>query len=282
MLLDEKDERWVEDHEELLFHEGIYAVVKNMPTGIRISQPKTGASGYWSNIFILFQDNQLHFDIGRKSIFGRAVSMYQEFARSIFNLFHREIGAYITGNVDTFNGQDNWNIVAHITAVRGLLDIGSNSLPFLKSPMDQEASVAAIFYELIGMGKIKDVKPMISGYRDRYDLTAQWTCGQRKQEVIIEFKSHLKNIKKDYSDYKKMFNEMNYIVCWEVTSDDIASLEKVGITVTPIVKSPLNSGQECIECSTHRMDMINVSPVYVIDLKCLVDSLDAPGQDGSD
>lgn len=280
-LEDEKDERWAEDHEELLFHEGIYAVVKDMPTGIRISQPKTGASGYWSNIFILFQDNQLKFDIGRKSIYGRAVSMYQDFARSIFNRFHREIGAYITGNVDTINGQDDWDRVTYITTVRGLLDIGSNSLPFLKSPMNQEASVAAIFYELIGMGKIKDVIPMISGYRDRYDLTAQWVCGERKREVIIEFKSHLKNIRKDYSDYRKMFDEMDYIVCWEVTDDDLASLEDVGITVTPIEKNnPLNIGHECITCSTHRMTMMNVSPVYVIDIKRLVDSLDAPGQDG--
>ena len=42
--------------------------VKGMPTGITIEHPITGASGSWGNMFIIFEDRRLKFDIGRKTI----------------------------------------------------------------------------------------------------------------------------------------------------------------------------------------------------------------------
>lgn len=142
---------------------------------------------------------------------------------------------------------------------------------FGKIPQNQEASVAAIFYELIGAGRIRDVEPLISGYRNKYDLYARWNS----RTVIIEFKSRLRNIVRDFDDARKMFDEMDYIVCWEVTDEDVAKLHQLSIALEPLEESSLQAQTpRHISCCTHRLLLnANVTPVYVIDLKQFLQSL---------
>lgn len=44
---------------------------------------------------------------------------------------------------------------AIIDEIKNLYNLNTNVVPFIKNPKDQEASIAAIFYELIGKGKIE-------------------------------------------------------------------------------------------------------------------------------
>ncbi|MEG9294960.1 hypothetical protein V6B33_00730 [Mangrovibacillus sp. Mu-81] len=59
-----EDEEYTENYHYALIQAGIYTSVKGMPTGIVINHPKTGYAGYWGNMFILFEDSSLKFDIG--------------------------------------------------------------------------------------------------------------------------------------------------------------------------------------------------------------------------
>lgn len=263
------DEAWVNQKSCVLYRPGIYTSVKGMPTGISVEHPSAGYAGYWPNIFILLEDNQLHFDIGRKAIHGLTANIYKGYAKEIFNRFLQYVAKYVSGSVEP--DVTGWNREALIEEIKAMPDLDCPKVKFLKNPKDQEASVAAIFYELIGAGLIKDVEPLISGYRNKYDLYARWNG----RTVIIEFKARLRNIVKDFDDARKMFDEMDYIVCWEVTDDDMEKLHQLSIGIEEISESTLFSRMpNHISCCSHRLLLnANATPVYIIDLKRFVATL---------
>ena len=263
------NEEWLNEKIFVLHRPGIYTAVKGMPTGITVEHPSAGYSGYWSNIFIIFEDDRLSFDIGRKSIHGLTANIYKGYAKEIFNRFLQYIVKYVSGSVEPYSAE--WNKEGLIDEIKSLPDLGCSVVKFGKNPKDQEASVAAIFYELIGAGYISDVEPLISGYRNKYDLYAKWNG----RTVIIEFKSRLKNVVKDFNDARKVFDEMDYIVCWEVTDEDEEKLHQLSITIERLEeKSMFSRVPMHISCCTHRLLInANVTPVYVIDLKRFLNSL---------
>lgn len=263
------DETWLNEKSFVLYRPGIYTAVKGMPTGITVEHPTAGYSGYWPNMFILFEDDRLRFDIGRKSIHGMTANIYKGYAKEIFNRFLQYIVKYVSGSVEPYAGE--WNKEALLDEIKALPDLHCDAVNFGKIPQNQEASVAAIFYELIGAGRIRDVEPLISGYRNKYDLYARWNS----RTVIIEFKSRLRNIVRDFDDARKMFDEMDYIVCWEVTDEDVAKLHQLSIALEPLEESSLlEQAPRHISCCTHRLLLnANVAPVYVIDLKQFLQSL---------
>lgn len=263
------DETWLNEKSFVLYRPGIYTAVKGMPTGITVEHPTAGYSGYWPNMFILFEDDRLRFDIGRKSIHGMTANIYKGYAKEIFNRFLQYIVKYVSGSVEPYAGE--WNKEALLDEIKALPDLHCDAVNFGKIPQNREASVAAIFYELIGAGRIRDVEPLISGYRNKYDLYARWNS----RTVIIEFKSRLRNIVRDFDDARKMFDEMDYIVCWEVTDEDVAKLHQLSIALEPLEESSLQAQRpRHISCCTHRLLLnVNVTPVYVIDLKQFLQSL---------
>ncbi len=138
---------------------------------------------------------------------------------------------------------------------------------FRKRPNGQEAMVAALFYEMIGRGGFDDIKPLISGYRERYDLYALW--GKRK--VSIEFKFDVAGLLADFSDAVKMLNEIDCLVVWEVTEKDRVLLAKQGIQYSEVSGSgiveyrgfPHSSGYLYVE---------NVTPTYVVEIRKLLET----------
>lgn len=256
------DEDWVADQSFCLVTAGIFLSVKGMPTGISIAHPSTGYSGYWSNIFILFEDPFLIFDIGRKSIHGRQANIHREHSRKIFQQFLKYITKYVSGDIpyDT----TEWNRDEIFADIDKMVDLGLDGISFEKSPTEQEASVAAIFFLSIGAGLIRDIRPIVSGYRNRYDLYARW--GARK--IIIEFKAHLRNLARDFNDARKMFDEIDCIVCWEVTDVDKQKMRDMGINVEEVTVSIFGDDRKLIPHSTHVMNLGGfINPIYVIDLK---------------
>lgn len=257
-----QDDKWVEDFGFTRFEHGIYTSVKGMPTGISTDHPVTGYAGYWSNVFVLFEDAKLKFDIGRKAIHGKQAGIYREYSRKIFNEYLQYVTKYVSGEVNTTGDWDRDETFAEIDQI---MDLGIPGVHLKKNPKDQEASVVALFFECIGNGRIRSLTPLCCGYRSKYDLYALW--GNKK--LVIEFKSRLKNITKDFDDAQKMFDEINCIVCWEVSDEDVQALSEIGITVERLLPSPIAiPGPSIIPHSTHRLILSGfVQPIYVIDLK---------------
>jgi molecular chaperone HtpG len=172
---------------------------------------------------------------------------------------------YVSGEVNTI---EDWNRDETFSEIEKLVDLDIPGINFRKNPRDQEASVVAIFFESIGNGRIRNIVPLCCGYRSKYDLYALW--GNKR--LVIEFKSRLKNITRDFDDAQKMFNEINCLVCWDISDDDVQALADLGITVERIERSPLSTtSAPIIPHSTHRMILSGfVQPIYVIDLKAIL------------
>ena len=66
-----------------------------------------------------------------------------------------------------------------------------------------------------------------------------------------------------------IFDELDYVICWDVNDTDIQELHTFGIEcekVEPSSLYPTNYPKSV----THRLSISNCNPVYVIDLKELV------------
>lgn len=256
------DRNWMQTWNYLLFNGNITAATKGMPTAITVTPPSVGNAGYLPNFFIIFEDDSLKFDIGRKSFRGKTSNIYREEAKRVFNKFAK-LAKYSAGalpaHATTFNREEVFD------EIKNKQDLHSSKVKFQKNPYDQEASVVAIFFELIGSGDITGIDPMYMGYQSKYDLYAR----VNGRTTIIEFKSHLRNIISDFSDYTKIFDEMDYIVCWDVNDQDTAKLKDEGIEVEKY--EPSGFGENNLpSCVTHTMSITNVTPIYIIDLKQLV------------
>ncbi len=255
------DDEWVENYRYTTFQSGITLSVKGMPTGIYVTRPDTGLAGYWSNLFILFEDPKIKFDIGRKSVHGQTAQRFRKYAHNIFKKYTNFVTKYVSGAVPS--GETQWNRDEIFAEISKLIDIDIPGINLKKSPKDQEASVAGLFFECLGNGQISDITPLVSGYRNRYDLYAKW--GNRN--VVIEFKSKLSLILKDFSDEQKFFDEVDCVVCWDVDENDEQKFRNKGIGLVEIEDSLPGTGTTEFPNSTHKLELANVNPVYVVDLK---------------
>jgi hypothetical protein len=234
------------------------------PTGISIELKPRGSAGYVPNFFIIVDDPSLRFDIGRKSVHGRQQGMLREIAYDNFREFINITRRYMGGDIDPEIAE--WDRDQVFEEVDGLPDLGSKRSRFLKRPNSQEATVAAMFFEMIGQGEFKDVRPLISGYKGRYDLYAKW----KTRRVVLEFKYDLSGLFNDFTEERKMFNEINVVVIWEVTEADRIQAARRGIGVDAIQESDLVEYQG-FPRATRRLTLGDVTPIYVVELKRLVD-----------
>lgn len=255
-----------EDYSYCQFGPSITVSTKGMPTGIVVPTPSNaGNAGYWDDCFMIIQDDRLEFDIGRKSIPGRTRAMYQEVAHSVFNSLMKYVTKYVAGTdsrqsdfaVSAFNPIDVWQKLEKIP------DLESEVVKFKKNPARQEASIAAVFFELIGNEIIKDIIPVYLGYKNRYDIYAE-ISGQFKTG---DFKTRLRNIVKDFSDTTKLFSELQFIICWEVTSDDEEALLDQNMGLEEVNRNSLGRASELPSAVTHLLTLQNCNPIWVIDLK---------------
>jgi anti-sigma regulatory factor (Ser/Thr protein kinase) len=247
------------------FSGGFETSTKGMPTGISIELKPLGSAGYVPNFFILIDDPLLNFDIGRKSVHGRLQGTLKEIAYETFREFINTTRKYMGGDIDPETGQ--WDRDEVFSEVEGLPDLGSEATRFGKRPNGQEATVAAIFFEMIGRGKFPEVTPLISGYRDRYDLYAKW----KNRRLVLEFKYDLAGLFADFNDERKMFNEINVVVVWEVTEADLIQAKRRGMGVEPIHESSLVE-YAGFPMASRRLTLGDVTSIYVVELKSLVDS----------
>lgn len=271
-LISEKqaeDEAYLSKFDYALLRPGIFTSVKGMPTGINITPPDTGYAGYWSNIFIIFEDPQLKFDIGRKSIHGRQAGVLSKHAKNIFNRYLKYITRYVSR--DSGVSSNEWDKDEVFGQIEDMLTYNHPCTLFQRSPKGQEAQVCAMFYELAGKGVIKDLVFLTSGYKGRYDLYAKWN----NKKVVIEFKSELRNVLKDFNSEQKLFDEIDCIVCWDVTEEDEKALHKKSISIDQAQGSSILGFRNSFPHATHELQLGGITnPIYVIDLKMLLKSID--------
>lgn len=260
---DLENNEWETSFGYVRYRPGIEISSKGMPTGIQISPPVTGYAGYWENIFMIFEDDNLTFDIGRKSVDGRSTRAIAEIAKKEFNSLLRTITKYVAGDPQTYSTQ--FDRVAISREVENLEDLRSDVSDFDKSPKDQEASVAAIFYELIGKEKLKNIKPKISGYKETYDLYCTATTTSNEDIfAIIEFKSSLKKLLPDLISQRKFTSELDCIVCFDVTDDEKERFEREGFIVQEITSS---TEEDTFPNATHKVTVVGSKIFWIIDIK---------------
>jgi hypothetical protein len=248
------------------FSGGFQTATKGMPTGISIELKPRGSAGYVPNFFILIDDPSLRFDIGRKSVHGRQQGVLREIAYENFREYINHVRKYLGGDIDTETG--DWDRDETFTEVEGLPDLNCSGSRFVKRPNAQEATVAALFFEQIGQGEFAEVRPLISGYKDRYDLYARW----KNRRVVIEFKFDLVGLFGDFNEERKMFNEINVVVVWEVTEIDRTLASRRGMGIEAVQNSPLVE-QQVFPNAHFRLTLGDVTPIYIVEMKRLVSTV---------
>jgi molecular chaperone HtpG len=261
--MDADDDTPVEEPIGVGFSGGYVTSTKGMPTGISIEMKPRGSGGYLANFYMVVDDPLLRFDIGRKSIQGRQAAMLREIAYEKFREFINKTRRYMGGAVDPqILGWDRDEVFEEIEQLPAL---GSKVSRFSKRPNSQEATVAAMFFEQIGRGQMTDIIPLISGYKGRYDLYAKW----KGRRVVIEFKFDLTGLFRDFTDERKMFDEINAVVVWEVTENDRAIAARRAMTLEVVEPSSLTIKQT-FPGATKTLNMGDVNPIHVVELRYML------------
>jgi molecular chaperone HtpG len=205
-VTDPEGEDETEVESEYAFSGGLLTSTKGMPTGISLELKPRGSAGYVPNFFIIIEDPSLSFDIGRKSIQGRQQGMLRDIAYEQFREFVALASKYIGGSIG--DGPSPYDREEILEEIKTLPDLNSALSKFVKRPNDQEATVAAMFYEQLGRGEFEGFEPYISGYRAKYDLFGRVA----KKSFSVEFKFSLSALFKDFSDERKLFSEIDVVV----------------------------------------------------------------------
>ena len=122
-----------------------------------------------------------------------------------------------------------------------------------------------MFFEQIGRGEFQDLFPLISGYKGRYDLYARW----KTRRVVLEFKYDLAGLFRDFTDERKMFDEINAVVIWEVTETDRILAARRAMTIDEVEPSTF-SAKETFPGATKTLALGDVHPINIIELKPLL------------
>jgi hypothetical protein len=230
---------------------GIFVATRGMPTGISVEHPTTYSAGYWQRIFMLLQDDEMNFDVGRKSLQGRAKPMIQGIAKEIWD----EVLPYL----QELTPADPESVARHKQGqLTKLFDEASKwpdlnlgqvqgRVQYLKEPQ-REQMVVALFYELVGAGILKGYHTLRNNTIDQYDAFVAYSIdkndigrmeaksiktkdGRVDDRIIIEFKFDAEDIVKDITGNIKNYRDINLLVCWKLQA---AQFEKINISVEPI------------------------------------------------
>lgn len=229
--------------DEPLYSSGIYVSSRSMPTGITLTHPSTGQAAYWPNLFILLEDSRIVFDLGRKSIPGRTQALLKEIAKERFNEFIK-FRQYVTTDPATqqsITTVSQYEKSAMFEELNKLPNLNIEAVGYLKEPDSQEASVVAIFHELIGGKLLKGYRSLKHGYKETYDLWGYYDVQRTvvgknvsvkdgvRLPIIIEFKYKAESVLFDFQDRIKDFIDVDLIVCWDIDKKKFA---KEGVQVT--------------------------------------------------
>lgn len=243
------------------FHPDVCLSTKGMPTTVSLEFHPRGDAGYKIQFFSIIEDDNLSFDIGRKgaSVGPSTIAMYKRITQKQFSkmlTFKRFLRGDAGEKIDRFAERDLFN------EIDGLPNLEDSESKFLKRPNKQEATVAAIFYEMLGRDKFDPFKPLISGYRDVYDLTGQIDG----RNIIIEFKYELSALFKDFHSLTKMFSDIHVVVIWELTEPDRKRIKDKNILLTALDEDD----RRLFPCTTYIMESDHARSIEILEIKRLI------------
>lgn len=239
-----------ENQDLLLYEGGIYFGTKGMPTGIRIEPPKTASPFYWPNIYMIIEDDSIRFDIGRKAIPSRSLGLLRDISKKLFNEIIPFV-EYIRTDPPTqatIPTSASYLKNTQFEEIKKLSDLNIEGISFKKNPDGQEASVVAIFHELLGAKIIKGYHTLKMGYKMTYDSWALYKIPSEinykhipseisvdsEIPIILEFKFKGEYILQDFQSNIKFFNDIDLIVCWDL---DENIFSKNGVDVELLQKN---------------------------------------------
>jgi molecular chaperone HtpG len=97
-----------------------------------------------------------------------------------------------------------------------------------------------MFFEQLGRGRFPEFQPLVSGYKGRYDLYGKL----ERRNCVVEFKFDLAGLFRAFSDEKKMFDEINLVVAWDISERDRKLVANRGLTLSAIETGILNPERE--------------------------------------
>ncbi len=253
-----------ETDSEYAFAGGLLTSTKGMPTGISLDLKPRGSAGYVPNFFIIIEDPSLSFDIGRKAIQGRQQGMLREIAYGQFREFIGIASKYIGGSIgDAPSPYDREEILEEI---KSLPDLGSPVSKFVKRPNDQEATVAAMFYEQLGRGEFAGFEPYISGYRAKYDLFGR----VGKKSFSVEFKYALSGLFKDFADERKLFSEIDVVVIWDLVEQDWKEVARRGLELQQAHDDGIAPIEKRFPAVHYRLYIDGSKPIEIVCMRRLL------------
>ncbi|WP_243058314.1 ATP-binding protein [Nocardioides sp. SR21] len=250
---------------------GIFVVTKSMPTGVQISPAQRGAyPAYYKRCIFLVESDRIDFDLGRKSMHWQHERRLQNAVADLFVQFER-VAKFQAPSEDSpiaptpeTSAERKLRIKKMWEEAEGRHPLGWPGVAFEKVPTNQEAAVAALFHELLGAQKIKDIRPLAAGYATQYDLLAHYVGGGTELPIVIEFKDKLESVLADFRDGVKSIGDIDLLVCWDANQSKIA---EVGLQLDPEPAPPYDG-------VTHQLHLpaeISPEPIPVIVLKSLLE-----------
>ncbi|MCC7309007.1 MAG: ATP-binding protein [Acidobacteria bacterium] len=250
---------------------GIFLSTKCMPTGVHIAPPSKGKEGYWSNIYIMFEYDDLRLDQGRKSVPGRIVHMLRSQAEKIYD----ELSPHFEDILDTdYEIESELEQAATIDEMWDWLednvdDLGLKNLAYVKEP-HSEQSVVALFYEMIGRQILNGYETWRNSSKDTYDAYIKYRYekdGKPKlSKIIAEFKQEGCDVINDMKNHVKEYTKINLLICWTL---NVRKFEENGFTV----RTFNDVDRRFFNGSTHEIRQHVGSPIQVICLKTIVDKM---------
>jgi len=222
--------------------------VKGAPMPVVIRPPRTGAAGYWRNLFVLINRDEVRLDIGRKSI---ARPDMDKIHKSLKDFFNEKVVKYAklfikprtVATLDQLKDQ-----------ARNKEDLHIPGIPYLKVPAKgEELSVMSIFHEMVGKGLLKGYQTLSESSDAPYDAIMRYTVkisdlGPYAQKMIkrvlrkikqkqvyqvegfVEFKVDATDFMTDCDKGKKRLEEVMLVVAYDLDRKKI----KRGWKVEPI------------------------------------------------
>ena len=260
-----------QDEDNPLLQSGIFVVTKSMPTGVQIEPAARGAyPAYYKRCIFLVESDQIDFDLGRKSMHWQHRRKLQDAVADLFVQFEKVAKYQAPSETSPVAPSPETSAERKLRMKKMWEEVEARhrldwpGIVFAKVPTNQEAAVAALFHELLGAGKISNIRPLAAGYATQYDLLAHHTGGGESLPIVVEFKDRLESVLSDFRDGIKAIGDIDLLVCWDANHAKIA---EVGLSLT-VATSPPYSGV------THLLSLpadISPEPIPVIVLKSLLE-----------
>ena len=151
----------------------ILLAVRGAPMPVEISPPKTGSAGYWGNLFVLIERDDVKLDVGRKSI---TKDETRSIHRDLAEFFNTKVVRY--ARLFTPPPKPEISVLDQLKEqARNKEDLRIEKIPYAKVPTrGEELSVVGIFHELIGAGVLKNYQTLSESSDSMYDAIIKYSC----------------------------------------------------------------------------------------------------------